>query len=147
MKQISLLNQPLLAAGIAAAMLLAAFPVLSADSDRNAPTQSAAGVTYMSGGVGEESMERLKSLAGDFNLKLVFALKSGDYLSDVRVAIQDAGGRTILDTTAKGPWLLARLPPGSYRIVATLATGKPQAQQIVIGAERLATLDFRWISE
>lgn len=147
MERISFKNKPSLAAGLAAVLLLAASPVLLAGGDRNGSNQAAGGVTYISGGVGEESMERLKALSGDFNLKLVFALKSGDYLSDVRVTILDAGGSTILDTTARGPWLLARLPPGNYRIVATLATGRPQVQQVAIGAERLSTLDFRWTSE
>ena len=40
--------------------------------------QTTGGVSHVSGGVGTDSIDRLNALAGDFNLKLVFALKSGD---------------------------------------------------------------------
>ena len=83
--------------------------------------QSAGGVSYVSGGIGTDSINRLSSLAGNFNLKLVFALNSGAYVSDVRVAIANAAGKTLLDTTSEGPWFLTRLPAGNYRIVATFS--------------------------
>ena len=98
---------------------------------------------YVSGGVGSESIEQLAAIAGDFNLKLVFALNSGEYLSAVRVVIADATGKRLLDTLADGPWFLAKLPAGTYRITATYA-GKEHQRQISIGAEKLSTFDFRW---
>lgn len=59
-------------------------------------------------GDGTGSIDRLNSLVGDFNLKLVFALKSGAYLSGVKLTIADAAGKTLVDTASEGPWLLAR---------------------------------------
>ena len=119
-------------------------PLASANSD--AIVQTAGGVSYVSGGVGTDSIDRLSSLAGDFNLKLVFALKSGAYVSDVRVAIADAAGKTLLDTTSEGPWFLAKLPVGNYQIVATFA-GNAVKRQVAIGGAKLRTADFRWASE
>lgn len=115
-----------------------------AQSDR--VTSTAGGVPYVFGGVGTTSAERLNSLAMDFNLKLVFALKAGDYLSGVEVAISDASGKTFLETRSDGPWLLTRLPPGNYQIVASFA-GKAERRSVAIGAEKLQTVDFRWASE
>jgi hypothetical protein len=132
---------------IVAAILLGAaalVPVANATSDEI--VQTAGGVSYVSGGVGTDSIDRLGSLARDFNLKLVFALKSGDYVSDVKVTIADAAGKTLLDTTSDGPWFLTKLPAGKYQIVATFA-GNAEKRTIAVGAEKLKTVDFRWGSE
>ena len=146
MKRILGMTRKSLGRGFAALLLGSALlvPVASADSD--AIVRTAGGVSYVSGGVGKESIDRLSSLAGDFNLKLVFALKSGSYVSGVKVTIADASGKTLLVTASEGPWFLARLPPGKYQVVATFA-GKSEKRSIAVGAEKLKTLDFRWASE
>jgi hypothetical protein len=126
---------------LSAASLL---PVANANSDEI--VQTAGGVSYVSGGVGTTSIDRLSSLAGNFNLKLVFAQKSGDYVSDVKVTIANAAGKTLLDTTSEGPWFLTKLPVGNYQIVATFA-GNPEKRTIAVGTEKLKTIDFRWDSE
>lgn len=130
---------------VSSAFLLSAqLPTASAQGD--AIVRKAGGVSYVSGGVGTDSIDRLNSLAGDFNLKLVFALKSGAYVSDVGVVIADAAGKTLLDTTSNGPWFLARLPAGNYQVVATLA-GNAVKRRVAVGAAKLTTLDLRWASE
>jgi hypothetical protein len=131
---------------IVAMLLGAASLVPAANAIGDESVQTAGGVSYVSGGVGTDSIERLNSLAKDFNLKLVFAMKSGDYVSGVKVTIADAAGKTLLDTTSEGPWFLTRLPLGSYQIVATFA-GKADKRTIAVGAEKLKTVDFRWSSE
>ena len=118
-------------------------PVANASSDEVVRT---GGVSYVSGGVGTDSIDRLSSLARDFNLKLVFAMKSGNYVSDVKVTIANAAGKTLLDTTSEGPWFLAKLPAGNYQIAATFA-GKAEKRTIAVGAAKLRTVDFRWASE
>lgn len=132
---------------VTAAILLGGASLVSAaDGNNDGAVQRTGGVSYVSGGVGLDSIDHLSSLARDFNLKLVFALKSGDYVSDVKVTIANASGRTMLDTTSEGPWLLTKLPAGNYQIVATLA-GKSEKRAIAVGAEKLKTVDFRWSSE
>jgi len=145
-----------LAHGLAAILLGSAFlasalvPALissaSANSNDAVVQKTPGGVSYVSGGVGTDSIDRLNSLARDFNLKLVFALTSGSYVSDVRVAIADAKGKMMLDTTSDGPWLLTRLPAGNYQVVATLS-GNTVKRQVAVGAGKLRTVDFRWVTE
>lgn len=108
--------------------------------------RTAGAVTYVSGGIGDASLDELKSTSKNYNLKLVFALYSGAFMDNVIVAITDAGGRQVLDTTSEGPWLLAKLPAGSYRVVAT-SSGKAITQQAAIDPKKLKTLNFRWASE
>lgn len=146
MKRILGMKSKSFAHGFAAILLGSALlvPVASAKSDE--AVRTAGGVSYVSGGVGTDSIDRLDSIASDFNLKLVFALTSGNYVSDVKVTIADAAGKTLLDTTSEGPWFLAKLPVGNYQVVATFA-GKAEKRTIAVGAEKLETIDFRWESE
>jgi hypothetical protein len=139
-------NSKLVTAAVAAILLGAAPLVPVANAGSEDIVQSAGGVSYVSGGVGTESIDRLSSLARDFNLKLVFALKSGDYVSGVKVAIANAAGKTLLDTTSDGPWFMTRLPAGNYQVVATFA-GNAEKRTIAVGPEKLKTVDFRWASD
>ncbi len=132
---------------VVAAILLGAatlVPLANAASDES--VQTSGGVSYVSGGVGTDSIDRLSSLARDFNLKLVFALKSGDYVSDVKVTIADAAGKTLVNTTSDGPWFMTKLPAGNYKIVATF-DGKAEQRSVAVGGAKLRTVDFRWASD
>jgi hypothetical protein len=99
----------------------------------------------ISGGIGEESRAQLRAREHEFNLKLMFTLSEGNYLADVRVAVSNAAGQVVVETVAQGPFLLARLPPGSYTVTATYA-GQPQTRAIRV-AERLQTVHLQWRSE
>lgn len=146
MKPIRGIRSNLLSYGVVAILLgSSSFLTLAADN-KETIAQTPGGISYVSGGVGDESIDRLNMMVSEFNLKLVFAMKSGEYVSDVRVVILDAKGRTVLETTSEGPWLLTRLPGGNYKIVASFA-GKTQQRQVAVGAKKLSTIDFRWASE
>jgi hypothetical protein len=132
----------LLAAALLSSALLV--PVTSASGAET--IQTVGNISYVSGGVGTESQDRLNSLTKEFNLKLVFAMKSGGYVSGARVTLADAGGKTLLDTSSEGPWLLVKLPSGRYRVMATLS-GKTIERKTAVNAANLKTLDFRWSSE
>jgi hypothetical protein len=119
-------------------------PVASAKYDE--VVQTSGTVSYVSGGIGTDSIERLSAISSDFNIKLMFALKSGEYVSDVGVVITNTSGNTLLDTTSNGPWLLARLPKGNYQIVATFS-GNTIKRPVSVGAAKLSTVDFRWAAE
>lgn len=150
MKRIPGMKRKSLAHGIAAILLGTAslVPALvpMANADNDAVVRTSGGVSYVSGGIGTDSTDRLDSLAKDFNLKLVFAMNSGNYVTGVRVAIADAAGRTVLDTTSEGPWFLTRVPAGNYQVVATFA-GNSVKRQVAVGSSALRTVDFRWASE
>lgn len=95
---------------------------------------SAAGVPYLSGGVGLEERQRLEQSTGDYNLKLVFAATAGAYLGDVHVVIRGPRG-VALDATSTGPWFFAKLPPGKYRVSAT-ANGRTQTKSVSVGGKQ-----------
>ena len=101
------------------------------------------GVRYLTGGVGEEERADILGQAREFNLKLVFAEKSSDYLSDVAVVVTAGGGRKVLEATTDGPMLFAKLPPGRYRVTAT-ANGREQTQTASVPATGQRALNFYW---
>jgi hypothetical protein len=65
-------------------------------------TAAAQNVKFVSGGVSDDSAERMAALGKEFNLKLLFAAKDGHYLADVAVSISDAGNRKMLETVSEG---------------------------------------------
>jgi hypothetical protein len=100
-------------------------------------------ISYLTGGVGKPEREQLKALEKDFNLKLVFSEADGKFLANVRVVVSDAKGRKLLEDVADGPFFLARMPAGEYRVAATFA-GKAQTRNIQVVAGRLHTEHLRW---
>jgi len=106
-------------------------------------TAEAQNVNYLSGGIGDNSVERMAAVGKEFTLKLLFAARDGHYLSDVAVSISDANNRKLLDTVSDGPFLFAQLPPGKYAITATYA-GSAQTRSTVIAATGRRELVFRW---
>ena len=134
------------AAPLIAAAMLAAWLPASVGATSEEVLTAASGVTYVSGGAGTEAVDRLRAMEKDFNLKLVFALNNGEYVADVRVTVVDAANKVVLDTTSEGPWLLARLPAGTYQVNA--AYGRSQEHRsVALAAASLKTVDFRWPTE
>lgn len=77
------------------------------------------GFRFMSGGVGLEERRIMESWGADYNLRLAFAEASGDYLSGVKVVVEDQDGKELISTTTNGPWLYVKLPAGKYDVKAT----------------------------
>jgi hypothetical protein len=97
--------------------------------------QNENGISYISGGIGQEEIDAINAASKNYNLQLTFAEKNeGGFLSDVKVQIQDARGRTVLQTVSDGPKLLVKLPQGKYKVDAELANKK---------ISRLANLNTR----
>ena len=57
--------------------------------------------------------------------------------------IRDAGGRTLIEHVADGPFLLAGLPAGQYTVSAVYE-GKTQTRKISVRGGRLQTEYLRW---
>jgi len=103
----------------------------------------AAEVPYISGGAGAESRQELLAQERDYNLKIVVADKSGDYLADVQVVIESARKERVLEAAMEGPILLAKLRAGAYTIRAT-SDGRTLTRTVTIAAQGLRQVDFRW---
>ena len=78
-----------------------------------------------------------------YNLKILGAAKSGDYLAGVKVTIESAKKERVLDTTMDGPILLAKLAPGTYTIRATSGS-QTLTQTVTIAGQGLRQVNFRW---
>lgn len=135
-------------ARLALAMILAcsALNTFAADAPKDycctmQQKQSDSGVPYVSGGIGEDERSALNAAAANYNLKLIFADKSGGhYLSDVKVSIKGAKGASVLDAVADGPWFLTKLPPGAYKVTA-VAGDQQQTRSVTVGKKQ-SKVDF-----
>jgi hypothetical protein len=102
------------------------------------------GVSWVSGGVSADERDEMILALPDHNLKVLTAAeKSGAFLAGAQVVVRDAGGRTVFETTLEGPWLLARLPPGNYQLIATLG-GKSQTRAFTAPASGRREIFLYW---
>ncbi|HXH04767.1 MAG TPA: carboxypeptidase regulatory-like domain-containing protein [Candidatus Competibacteraceae bacterium] len=101
------------------------------------------GVSYVTGGVGDEEREILGQMAREFNLKLMFATGQGLFLSDAQVQIRDRHGNLVLDTVTDGPLLYARLSPGTYQVTVS-GFGQSFQRTVTVGSQGLTVQVFRW---
>lgn len=110
------------------------------------PKSAAGGFEYVSGGVGEVEAAAMESAYADYSFKLV-NVRSGPeatYVSDVAVTITKSDGNTVLETTTKGPWLLADMPAGTYDIEASF-DGSTHSRTLTLeqGADQRLVWDWR----
>jgi len=97
----------------------------------------------VSGGVSVNARDNLRSQVPPHNIKMVFALNTGNYLSDVDVKVTDRSGKVVIQDVSNGPWLYAQLPPGSYTATATY-NGSAKTQRFTVGKAGARTANFRW---
>jgi hypothetical protein len=100
------------------------------------PAHTSGSVEYLSGGIGADESAAIRNASGQWPLTLEFAIKDrqrADFAADVKVRIRDARGNEVLQATSEGPFLLARLAPGSYAVEATLA-GQTQRRKVDVKA-------------
>ncbi len=103
-------------------------------------------VQYVSGGIGLDESEALKAAATDYPLALTFAAQrdgKGDYVANVAVNIHDAHGKEVLKAEAEGPYMLVKLPAGSYKVSATY-NGKAQEREVTVQNSGTARAVFEW---
>jgi len=75
-------------------------------------------VTVLNGGADLDQAERLRQMAQQYPLRVVFSVRSGDYaVADEFVILRD--GQPVAEVPSAGPWLLVDLPPGRYTLQAT----------------------------
>jgi hypothetical protein len=103
---------------------------------------NAADVRVATGGVGFEERETLERDRG-YNLKVIVAMQGGQYLADVDVTILDAGGTPVVTARTNGPWLLAELPPGRYRLVADFR-GASRTHDFSVARAQRQEIVLRW---
>ncbi|HLZ99892.1 MAG TPA: hypothetical protein VKP66_18285 [Steroidobacteraceae bacterium] len=105
-------------------------------------------ISYLMGGVGLPEADAIKRAAWHYPLELEFVLKAkpkDEYLSAVKVRINDAHDKTVLDVTADGPFLLAKMPAGKY-VVNAEYKGKVEHREVKIAAKKHRRVVFEWQS-
>lgn len=110
------------------------------------PVQRSGSVEFLSGGIGHDEAQAMQKEARQWPLALEFAVKAGprsDYAANVVVQIHDAKGHTALEATSTGPFLLARLAPGAYKIDASLG-GRTLHREVQVQANHPASVLFLW---
>ncbi len=105
-----------------AILTLLAVPAAAEGPDVAAPAplqpQVQNGIRFLSGGVGDREQAELRELNDDYNVRIALTRADGAYLSSVDVVIEDAAGTPLVETTTRGPILLAQFEPGRYVIQA-----------------------------
>ena len=103
-------------------------------------------VTYVTGGIGEDETAAMRGVAKSYQLEIVFVQKLKEqeqFISDVKVKIQDAQNNSVLDITTEGPFLLANLPNGKYVITAEF-NNLIKRQQVSVNAKKHQKVVFWW---
>lgn len=106
------------------AVLITVFSTLSFAQENPAlpPVKSQGQTQFLSGGIGKDESEAILQARSSWPLTLELTQAAGpkaEYISDVQITIKDELRNTILETTAEGPYLLVKLPPGKYSLDAT----------------------------
>jgi hypothetical protein len=102
------------------------------------------GITYVSGGITLDEREALAAKYKGYNLKLMFAAKSGEYVADIKVAISDSKGKKVLVADSDGPWLFTNLPAGKYTVTAAMMGKEKQNKLNIRKGQKQITLGFYW---
>ena len=102
-------------------------------------------VSYLTGGVGQDERICLQPVEKDYNLKLVFAVRSGQYLASPMITIQDQSGKDILHMRADGPWFLAKLPAGEYKVIVSREGHRTEIEHVKV-EQGLHATEFLWKS-
>ncbi|PPA75771.1 carboxypeptidase regulatory-like domain-containing protein [Achromobacter spanius] len=108
--------------------------------------QQQGSVQYISGGIGIDESEAMKAAAKDYPLSLTFAAQregKADYVASVAVVIRDAQGKEVLKTTAEGPYMLIKLPAGTYKVSATYE-GRAQEREVNVQGAGSGRAVFEW---
>lgn len=116
--------------------LLASLPALAVSLE----TSVQGSAPYVTGGFGKDERMAMTRTLPDYNLKLEFAEGGRAYVAGAVVHIEGQG--VVIDTPVNGPWLLAKLPAGSYAVTASLnGIQKSQTFRVDGGVTRAV---FRW---
>ena len=107
------------------------------------PRTSMDGIQFVSGGIGITERKILEQMSDKYTLKVVLAGRGGHYLSQCDVEIIGTDGTKAVSTTTNGPWLLADLKPGNYRVKAQHdSTWK--TQNVTVSGDTLQQVVFNW---
>jgi hypothetical protein len=106
---------------------------------------------YISGGIGIDECNVIKTEACNWPLQLMFSEVQagstvGAWVSDVDVKITDKSGNSVLSIITQGPLLLVKIPSGLYTLTANYQ-GKIATRNISVREGRNETVSVHWASK
>jgi len=100
------------------------------------------GITYVSGGIGQEESDEMEASQQNYNLRVTNADRTGHFSGDTRIVISDMKNHPLLDTSV-GPLFYADLPNGRY-IVEGFNEVQSKKQTIHIVGRAPVRIHFIW---
>jgi hypothetical protein len=83
----------------------------------------------------------MKQVENDYNLRIMSASKSGDFVGDTRIVIT-RNGQLVLDAQS-GPLFFVNLPAGPYVVEAT-SDGQNRKQNVTVGKSKSSHIRLTW---
>ena len=119
---------------VMAVALALALPLAYADDSTN----------YVNGGIGDEGMARMHSIANEYPLHIIFSEgKDGAFLADIPVTILDRHHKAVVELPDAGPLLYVRLPKGKYTVNAE-HHGVKQSRSVTLDGKHAKSLIMHW---
>lgn len=109
--------------------------------------QIGGGFAFVSGGIGLSERSALHAQRDHYSLWVSTVAKgSGAYLSDAKLRITSLDGSGLtMEQAMAGPWFFAALPPGRYRVSASVAPEGGKASQTLETDVRIRPGDHRQV--
>ena len=98
--------------------------------------KTAAGVSYITGGVGDEELAEIKAQEHNFNAHVLLSSTSGEYMSEATIRFLDSSNAEILRVDDVGPFFYATLPAGTYKVEAASNSGAVQSKKLVVSDKK-----------
>lgn len=112
-------------------------------------TQHYGSIEYLTGGFGIDESTAIKNVMPDYPLAFMFTAGDGQrsaYISQVQVVVRDQHDATILNVESDGPFLLARLSPGTYHVHVTYKN-QTQSRPVTVTDDKSTRMVFEWSRE
>lgn len=97
--------------------------------------QTAGGIRYISGGIGDEELAEINAQEQNFNTRIVMIATNGEYMGEIPLRILAKDGSEILRLDNVGPYLYANLPDGSYTVEAASDSGALKSAKLTVPAK------------
>ncbi len=92
------------------------------------------GAAYISGGAGAEERGAMDSKRAQYPLKVVLSANKGEYVVAETLRLTDAKGKTVLEASGVGPWVMIKAPVGSYKLEINYL-GQTQTKSLKLGGK------------
>ena len=123
--------------GAAGLIVLACTAARAAQGEGGLPAEQRAGnIAYVTGGIDIGQSAAFQRARSRYPLAIELLQRSGNrnqYTADAQVRVVDAAsGNAAFEARADGPYMLVRMPSGSYRVEATL-NGHTESKAVRVG--------------